>query len=88
MARYRLIQAVVGQPPSQQYQKFKSGTTIVDSQGNAQFGDVVWPSLCATPQTSIMIPLDAAAVAQFGLQNITVSLNGPWPNSTGVNSVA
>jgi hypothetical protein len=63
MARFILIAAVIGQPPRDAYRKFPRGTTIADSEGNAEPGDVTWPSMCATPSAQSMAPLDAAAQA-------------------------
>jgi hypothetical protein len=54
---------IAGAPPGYPYQRFKTGTTIADSTGNAQAGDVVWSSLCAAPTQFAMVPLDSAAQA-------------------------
>ena len=62
---YVLLGAHAGSPPGMQYQKFRAGTTVADSTGNAVAGDVVWPALCAAPNNR-MAPLDAAAAAVLG----------------------
>jgi hypothetical protein len=54
---------VAGSPPGFPYQRFKTGTTVADTTGNAQPGDVVWPTLCAAPTPGAMVPLDSAAQA-------------------------
>jgi hypothetical protein len=63
MARFRLMTPIAGGPPGWPYQRFKTGTTVADSTGNAQAGDVVWAALCAVPTPGAMVPLDAAAQA-------------------------
>jgi hypothetical protein len=63
MARFRLMSPIAGNPPGFPYQKFKTGTVVVDTVGNAQLGDVVWPLLCSSPTLFAMAPLDAAAQA-------------------------
>jgi hypothetical protein len=63
MARFILLAAVAGAPPRETYCKFVRGTTIADSDVNAQPGDVVWPSLCSPPTPVSMAPLDASAAA-------------------------
>jgi hypothetical protein len=52
---------IAGGPPGWPYQRFKTGTTVADSVGNAQPGDVVWAALCAAPTLNAMAPLDSAA---------------------------
>jgi hypothetical protein len=44
--------------------RFRAGTTVADTVGNAQAGDVVSAQLCAAPNVR-MIALDASAVAAF-----------------------
>ncbi|MGB6663919.1 MAG: hypothetical protein WBE80_00935 [Methylocella sp.] len=63
MARYILITSVGGAPPGYQYQRFPRGTTIADTAGNAQPGDVVFPGLAAAPSPRNVAPMDAAAQA-------------------------
>ena len=63
MARFRLMSPIAGSPPGFPYQRFKTGTTVADSTGNAQPGDVVWPALALNPTPLAMAPLDAAAQA-------------------------
>ena len=65
MARFRLMSPIAGNPPGFPYQKFKTGTVVVDTVGNAQLGDVVWPLLCSSPTLFAMAPLDAAAQAKL-----------------------
>ncbi len=78
--RYVLVAAVAGQPPGGAYGRFGIGTVIVGSQADVQAPtDVVWPSLCAVPN-SAMAPLDAAAqaaVAAFTPQGQS------WPHYGG-----
>jgi hypothetical protein len=63
MARFIMLTPIAGVPPNRPFQKFGTGTSVADSVGNALVGDVVWPSLVATPQASQLAPLDAAAQA-------------------------
>jgi hypothetical protein len=63
VARFRLLSPVFGAPPGWPAQKFKTNTTIADGVGNAQPGDVVWPSLAGCPTSGAMYPLDASATA-------------------------
>jgi hypothetical protein len=63
MARFLIINAVYGQPPSQHLRVWPRGTTIADSAANAIGSDVVWPSLCGSPPPTSLAPLDAAAQA-------------------------
>jgi hypothetical protein len=67
MARFALITPIAGAPPaSGVYQKFKTGTIIVDSAVNAVLPtDVVWPSVAASASPLNMVPLDSAASAQM-----------------------
>jgi hypothetical protein len=62
MARFILMHAVAGAPPNTPYQKFRPGTTIADSSGNAVAGDIVWPAMAAAP-CNAMAPLDASGAA-------------------------
>jgi hypothetical protein len=62
MSRFVLIHAVAGGPPNTPYQKFRPGTTIADSSGNAVAGDIVWAALAAAP-CNAMAPLDASGAA-------------------------
>jgi hypothetical protein len=73
MARYILTTTVVGQPPSGTYTKWRTGTTIADTAGNAIAGDVVWPQLTNAPSPVNMRPLDAAAAAIMGLPITTAA---------------
>jgi hypothetical protein len=63
MARFRLMTPIAGSPPGYPYQRFKTGTTVADTVGNAQPGDVVWAALCAAPTLNAMVPLDSAGQA-------------------------
>jgi hypothetical protein len=93
MARYRLGSAIVGQAPNSCYQKYRAGTTLADSVGNAIAGDIIWPSLAAQPN-STMVPLDLAAQtimqATFGANNpyVCTTVGGASVAPTGTDSVA
>lgn len=63
MARFIFTRAIIGQPDNGCYTKYPRGTTIADSTANAQAGDYVWASLCASPNANNMAPLDSAAHA-------------------------
>ena len=74
MARFILLAAVVGAPPSGAYSKFPRGTAIADSAANALPGDVVWPSLCIAPNSTNMAPLDdVASAAMQGAPIVTLA---------------
>ena len=93
MARYRLGASMVGQPDNAPYQKLAGGRTVADSVGNAVGSDVVWSSLCASPNPT-MVPIDASAaaimLAKFGASNpnICVTVGGASPAVSGSDSVA
>jgi hypothetical protein len=93
MARYRLNAAIIGQPPSMPYQKLAAGRTIADSIGNAVGNDVVWPSLAAAPNAT-MVPLDGAAqtIMQAAFPNnplnVVTVVGGAAPSITGADSAA
>jgi hypothetical protein len=83
MSRFILIAAVAGSPPScPSGQKYRRGTTIADSAGNALAGDVVWPALCVAPSPINMAPLDAAGQALMPGSAIT-TLAGVATSSAG-----
>jgi hypothetical protein len=65
MSRFLVIAAV-----SEGAYRFKSGTTLADSQENALPGDRIAPRLCAFPVVS-MKPLDPAASAAWSAMNFT-----------------
>lgn len=71
MARFILIAAIVGAPPNGAYTKYPRGTAIADSAANAEPGDIVWPSVCASPSPTSMAPLDALAQARMHGSTIT-----------------
>ena len=45
MARFRLMTPIAGSPPNYPYQRFKTGTTVADTVGNAQPGCCLAPAL-------------------------------------------
>ncbi len=68
--------------------RYRAGTTVADTQGNALPGDVVCAGLCAAPNDRL-VPLDTAAVtamqaAGFAGAAIGKPLSGP---STGADSI-
>jgi hypothetical protein len=81
MSRYVLIAAIEGQPAGYPRSRWPAGTTIADSAGNAQPGDLVWPM---TPNPNALAPLDAAAVAAFAAVGVTATVGGPHPWLVGV----
>jgi hypothetical protein len=83
VARFKLISPIAGIAPRSSYQKFPSGTVVVDSVGNAQPGDVVWPSLCLAPTVGVMAPLDSAAQALLPGGS---AANPIWPGPPGFYS--
>ena len=82
MARYVLLKPVVGAPPGQGYQVYPRGTTIADSQANAQANDVLWPALTNSPSPVNMAPLDGlGAAAMPGSSITTVATLAAWGGS-------
>lgn len=71
MARYLLVQPIVGQPPGCAYQVWPTGTSVADTSGNAMAGDITWPAICAAPTAVSMQPLDSAAQALLPGSTIT-----------------
>jgi hypothetical protein len=63
MARFIILSTIYGQPPGNQPRKWPRGTTIADSTGNAQPGDIVWPAIANAPSPINVAPLDAAGQA-------------------------
>jgi hypothetical protein len=92
MSRYRLVSAMEVAVSGGIRQRFRGGTTLADSVGNALAGDVVAPAPCATPSPFAMVALDAAAVAAFAAIGHTVVIGVPHAlspgRSTGVDSIA
>jgi hypothetical protein len=78
MARFILTSDVAGQPERGCYGLWPRGTTVADTETNAQPGDLVWPQLMKEPSHRMMAPLDEAAAAMMpGSKIVTV----PWLNS-------
>jgi hypothetical protein len=90
MARFALITPIAGAPPSSGvYQKFKTGTIVVDSAVNALAPtDVVWPSVAASASPLNMVPLDAAASAQMGIPIFVPGVSPLLPHPGGVGTDA
>ena len=80
MARFQLLEAhVFGSV------RLKAGSTIADTQGNAQPGDKVVVGLSSGTVTPGMKPLDGAATT---MKNASAYANSPVPATiTGVGSI-
>jgi hypothetical protein len=87
MSRFVLLGAQECIVASAPRRRLRAGTTVADSTGNAQAGDVVSAQLCASPNVR-MIALDAAAVAAFASVGITTTIGQALSGqSTGGDSV-
>jgi hypothetical protein len=81
--RFYLTAACEGQPNGFPRSRFSAGTYFADTTGNAQPGDLVWPSRCANLDPNVTWPADAAAQAAFAAIGITATIGGPHPQSVG-----
>jgi hypothetical protein len=83
MARFALLGAQECIVAGGMRRRLRAGTTIADSAGNAQAGDVISSQLAAAPNTR-MVALDAGAVAAFLAVGIVATIGqqlGPLPTS-------
>jgi hypothetical protein len=91
MARFIAVSPGAGAPPNGQYQKFRKGQTFADTSGNALAGDIVFPTLCATPPPWLA-PLDSAAQALQANSTITtlsqIASGTTYANGYGVSADA
>ena len=87
MARFITLCAIAGEPDGGGYRKFAALTTIADTIGNAQYGDVVWAAL-ANGAASNLAPLDAAASALCGRPVVTANTAGGYGGAAGQNAGA
>jgi hypothetical protein len=87
MARFIMLAAMAGEPDGGGYRKFAALTTISDTIGNAQSGDVVWSALCAGPWSNLA-PLDSAASALCGRPIVTANTAGGYGGAAGQNAGA
>jgi hypothetical protein len=79
MARFRTHGIVIGA------KKYPANTVVVDTVGNAQPGDVVYPTLSSTTLNPDWVPLDGAATT---MKNASVFAGAVIPCSiSGANSV-
>jgi hypothetical protein len=71
-----------------QRRRIKAGASIADTAANAQFGDLVAPGLCASPNDRL-IPLDSAAVTALQAAGWANAAIGQPLNiqTTGVDSI-
>jgi hypothetical protein len=74
VSRFYLIGAQETTVANSPCRRLRAGTTVCDTAGNAQPGDVICAALCASPNIR-MIPLDAAAVSAFAAVGITAVIN-------------
>jgi hypothetical protein len=89
MARFIMLAAMAGEPDGGGYRKFAALTTISDTIGNAQYGDVVWAALCQAPSGANLAPLDSAASALMGgVPIVTVNAPGGYGGAAGQNAGA
>jgi hypothetical protein len=84
MARYQLTRSVSGNDADGIHRHLAAGTTIADTVGNAQAGDVVFPSVLVAPlDKTKFIPLDLAASTALG---VPVGHNS-WGRISGADSI-
>jgi hypothetical protein len=87
MSRYQLLAAHEVVVIDGTRRRLHAGTTIADSSGNAQAGDVIAPGLCASPNIRL-VALDTAAVAAFASVGITTAIGQALSSSpTGADSI-
>jgi hypothetical protein len=77
MARYICISTITDAAIGR---KLKIGSTICDTIGNAQPGDVVLPSFTNSPSVLNVLPLDSAAQAKMP-PGTPIYTSGPLPPS-------
>jgi hypothetical protein len=87
MSRWITTAAIVGEPDGGGYRKFPALTTIADTVGNAQPGDVVWSALVAMLPANLQ-PLDSAASALCGRPVVTANTAGAYGGAAGQNAGA
>lgn len=60
--RFLMLAAMAGQADGDAYRLYPAGTVITNGSG-AQWGDILWASLCACPASAPLGALDAEAAA-------------------------
>jgi hypothetical protein len=87
MSRFVLIGAVEAIVSGAPRRRLRAGTTVADTTGNAQPGDVISAQLCSSPNIR-MVALDSAAVAAFASVGIVAAINQQLgPPAGSVDSV-